>query len=134
MSTSDESRRSGAFVLKVGDHIYLFSEITYQDKTTILNRGVIIYMTDSVLFYELTDFQKAMVMGGTSGSCVVNEKGEVVANSYAGFTIPNEQVKREMALGFPLLNKLETKDGKTYGVGIPIGLIEKSLVEAFRDR
>jgi hypothetical protein len=120
--------------VQVGDTTYLFSKITYQGKTSLLNRGVVIYVTDSIMVYELTDFNMARIMSGTSGSCVVNKEGEVVANSYAGFTIPNEQVKEELAILFPLLNKLETKNGKTYGAGVPIALIEKRLVQAFQDQ
>ena len=76
----------------------------------------------------------ARVMSGTSGSAVINKRGEVVSNSYAGFTIPNKQIKDEMAIQLPLLNKLNIKDGKSYGVGIPIRLIENSLVQAIIDQ
>lgn len=121
-------------VAQVGDTVYLFSKIIYQSKTSLLNRGVVIYMTDSVMCYELTDFHMARIMTGTSGSCVVNQDGEVVSNSYAGFTIPNDQIKEEIASRFHLLNRIQTQEGKTYGVGIPIVLIEKNLIQAFQDR
>ena len=120
---------------QVGDTVYLFSKIVYQNTTSLRNRGVVIYATDSLLVYELTDFNMAQgVMGGTSGSCVIDQSGDVVSNSYAGFTIPNEQVKDEIASRFPLVNKIEITYGKTYGVGVPIQWIERSLVEAFQDR
>jgi hypothetical protein len=121
-------------VAQVGDTIYLFSKIIHQNKTTLLNRGVITYIADSVLVYELTDFNMARIMTGTSGSCVVNKNGAVVSNSYGGFTIPNDQVRKEIALRFPLLDRIETREGKTYGVGVPIALIERSLILAFQDR
>jgi len=117
---------------RVGDTTYLFSKIDYQNKTTLRNRGVVIYATDSVLVYELTDFNMAKIMSGTSGSCVINKEGEVVSNSYAGFTIPNEEVKQQLVASLPLISKLQTRNGKTYGVGVPIELIEKSLLLAFR--
>lgn len=118
---------------QVGDTIYLFSKITHENKTSLLNRGVVTYITDSVLVYELTDFKMARIMSGTSGSCVVNQDGGVVANSYAGFTIPNYEEKKEIASRFPLLNRIATRDGRTYGVGVPITLIESSLIHAFKD-
>jgi hypothetical protein len=121
-------------VAQVGDTVYLFSKIVYQNKTSLLNRGVVIYTTDSVMVYELTDFNMARIMSGTSGSCVINKDGEVVSNSYGGFTIPNEEVKKEIASQFPLLNEFETREGKTYGIGVPVTLIERSLVQAFQDR
>lgn len=119
---------------QVGDTIYLYSKITYQNKTSLLNRGVVTYMADSVLVYELTDFSMARIMGGTSGSCVVNKDGAVVSNSYAGFTIPNDQVRKELASRFPLLDRIETRERKTYGIGVPIALIESSIIQAFQDR
>lgn len=120
-------------IAHIGDTIYLFSKINYQNKTTLLNPGVVIYREDSVLIYELTEFDMARVMNGTSGSAVLNKDGEVVSNSYGGFTIPNDQIKKEIATQFPLLKKVKTKNGKTYGVGIPIRLIEKSLIQAFAE-
>jgi len=91
-------------------------------------------MGDSVIVYELTDFNMARIMNGTSGSCVVNKDGAVVSNSYGGFTIPNDQVKKEIASRFPLLDRIETREGKTYGIGVPIALIESSVIQAFQDR
>lgn len=120
-------------VAQVGDTIYLFSKIIYQNVTSFLNRGVVIYVTDSLMVYELTDFNMVRVMHGVSGSCVINKDGDVVSNTYAGFTIPNEQVRQEIAARYPLVNKIETKEGKTYGVGVPIALITRSLVQAFHD-
>jgi hypothetical protein len=119
---------------QIGDTIYLMSKIVFENKTTLKNRGVIRYVADSVVVYELTDFHMARIMSGTSGSCVVDNNGAVVSNSYAGFTIPNDQVRKEIALQFPLLNKIKTTKGKTYGVGVPIALIERSLVQAFQQR
>ena len=121
---------------QVGDTVYLFSKINdNNNRTTLRNRGVVIYATDSVMAYELTDFsmQKG-IMSGTSGSCVLNKNNEVTANSYAGFTIPNEEIRKKIAESFPLLNKLKTTDGKTYGIGVPIQLIEKSIVLALRQK
>ena len=45
-----------------------------------------------------------------------------------------EKAKKQMAIGFPLINKLKLKDGMTYGIGIPIPLIEKSIDQAFKDK
>jgi hypothetical protein len=59
---------------------------------------------------------------------------DVVANSHSGLAIPHEQAKKQMALGFPLINKLNTTFGKTYGIGIPISLIEESLIQAFKEK
>jgi hypothetical protein len=119
---------------QVGDTVYLFSKITYQNKTSLRHRGVVIYTTDSIFAYELTDYTMARIMSGTSGSCVINTGGEVVANSYAGFIYPNDEIKKEIATTFPLANKLETKPGKNYGIGVPIRLIEESVVKAFGEK
>jgi len=120
----------------VGDTVYLYSKIRYNNKITLRNRGVVIYATDSVMVYELTDLTGKVggVLSGTSGSCVLDKDNDVVANSYGGLAIPNEEIKKLMATGFPLINKLNTRDGKTYGIGIPIPLITKSLVQAFKDK
>lgn len=120
----------------VGDTVYLYSKVRYKNKTTLRNRGVVIYATDSVMVYELTDFNGNVggVLSGTSGSCVLDKDNGVVANSYGGLAIPNEEIKKLMALSFPLINKLNTRDGKTYGIGLPITLIKKSLVQAFNDK
>jgi len=120
----------------VGDTVYLFSRMKdNNNRTTLRNRAVVIYTTDSVMAYELTDFNmQKSIMTGTSGSCVLNKNNEVISNSYAGFTIPNDEIKRKIADGFPLLDKLETRNGKTYGIGVPIQLIKKSLVLAFKEK
>ena len=120
----------------VGDTVYLYSKVTFNNKTTLRNQGVVIYATDSVMVYELTDFHGKVqgILSGTSGSCVLDEENNVVANNYGGLAIPNEEAKKQMAIGFPLINKLNIRDGKTYGIGIPIPLIEKSLVQAFKDK
>lgn len=122
--------------VNVGDTVYLFSKIIYNNKTTLRNRGVVIYATDSVMVYELTDLTGKLggILSGTSGSCVLNKNNDVVANSYGGLAIPNEEIKKQMAIGYPLINKLKIRDGKTYGIGIPIPLIEKSLVQAFKEK
>jgi hypothetical protein len=120
----------------VGDTVYLYSKITHNNKTTLRNPGVVTYATDSVMVYELTDVVGNVggVLSGTSGSCVLDKNNDVVANSYGGLAIPNEDIKKQMAIGFPLINKLNTRDGRTYGIGLPIPLIEKSLVQAFKDK
>ena len=120
----------------VGDTVYLYSKIKYNHKTTLRNRGVVIYATDSVMVYELTDFTVNVggILSGTSGSCVLDKDNDVVANSYGGLAIPNEAIKKLMAIDFPLINKLNTRDGRTYGIGIPVPLIKKSLVQAFKER
>ncbi len=120
---------------KVGDTVYLFSRIIDDNKTTLRNRAVVIYATDSVMVYELTDFNmKKSIMSGTSGSCVLNKDSDVAANSYAGFTVPNKEIKKRMVMDYPLIRKLKTRDGKTYGVGVPIRLIEKSIILAFQEK
>lgn len=120
----------------VGDTVYLYSKIRHNNKTTLRNRGVVIYATDSVMVYELTDFSGNVggILSGTSGSCVLDKDKGVVANSYGGLAIPNEEIKKLMAISFPLINKLNTREGKTYGIGLPIPLIKKSLVQAFKDK
>ena len=115
---------------QLGDTVFLYSKIVYQNKPSLLNRGVVIYKTDSVMIYELTDFHMARIMGGTSGSCVINREGEVVSNSYAGFTIPNDEIKQQLEQRFSLLKRIQTSEGKSYGVGAPIALIEASLILA----
>jgi hypothetical protein len=121
---------------QVGDTVYLFSRIKDKNnRTTLRNRAVVIYATDSVMAYELTDFSmQKSIMTGTSGSCVLNKDNEVTSNSYAGFTIPNDEIKKKIAEGFPLLNKLKTRSGKTYGIGVPIQLIQKSIILAFKEK
>jgi len=121
---------------QVGDTVYLYSKIKdNNNRTTLINRAVVIYATDSVMAYELTDFSmQKSIMSGTSGSCVLNKDSEVAANSYAGFTIPNDEIRKKITKGFPLLNKLKTRDGKTYGIGVPIQLIEKSIILAFKEK
>ncbi len=114
----------------IGDTSQLFSKIVYDGKTSLSNEGVVVYRTDSTMVYELLHFNAARIMARTSGSAILNKAGQVVANSYAGFTVPNQQVKGEMEKMFPLLKKIPTRDGKTYGAGVPISLIEKSLLEA----
>lgn len=117
----------------VGDTVYLYSKVTFNNKTTL---RVVIYATDSVMVYELTDFHGKVqgILSGTSGSCVLDKDNNVVANNYGGLAIPNEEAKKQMAISFPLINKLKIRDGKTYGIGLPIPLIEKSLIEAFKDK
>jgi V8-like Glu-specific endopeptidase len=124
--------KAGEKDAQVGDTVYLFSVVQYENQATIKNKGVVIYATDSIMAYELSDFNmtKVSIMSGTSGSCVLNDKNEVISNSYAGFTTPNEEVRKEIAARFPLLNKLHTRDGKTYGVGLPISIIKESVVLA----
>jgi hypothetical protein len=114
----------------LGDTVQLFSKIIYEGKTTLSNDAVVVYRTDSVMVYELLYFNMARIMSGTSGSAILNKEGQVVANSFAGFTVPNQQVKSDMEKGFPLLKKIPARDGKSYGVGVPISLMEKSLIQA----
>jgi hypothetical protein len=122
-----------AYKANVGDTIQLFSRIIYNNDTTLLNEGVVVYTSDSVLVYELLEFNMARTMSGTSGSAILNKGGQVVANSYAGFTIPNQQVKKDLDKMFPLIKKITTKDGKTYGAGVPITLIEKNIIQAIQN-
>jgi hypothetical protein len=114
----------------IGDTVQLFSKIVYNGNTSFTNEGVVVYRTDSAMVYELLNFHMARIMAGTSGSAILNKEGQVVANSYAGFTIPNQQVKSGMEKMFPLLKKIPTRDGKTYGAGVPISLITISLLQA----
>jgi hypothetical protein len=114
----------------LGDTVQLFSKIIYEGKTTLSNEAIVVYRTDSIMVYELLHFNMARIMAGTSGSAVLNKEGQVVANSFAGFTVPNPQVKSDMEKMFPLLKKIPTRDGKTYGAGVPISLMEKSLIQA----
>jgi hypothetical protein len=117
----------------VGDTVQLFSKIIYNNHVTLSNEGVVVYTSDSVLVYELLHFNMARIMSGTSGSAILNKEGEVVANSYAAFTIPNQQVKSDLEKLFPLIKQITTKDGKTYGAGVPITLIDKNIVQAIQN-
>lgn len=114
----------------LGDTVQLFSKIIYDGKTSLSNDGVVVYRTDSMMVYELLHFDMARIMSGTSGSAILNREGQVVANSFAGFTVPNQQVKGDMEKMFPVLKKIRTRDGKTYGAGVPISLMKKSLLQA----
>jgi hypothetical protein len=111
----------------VGDTVMLLSIINHNGKKTLHNPALVVYATDSILVYRLLNFHMARVMSGTSGSAVVNKNNEVVSNSFAGFTIPNQEEKTKLAKEFPLINKLEIVDGKTYGVGLPAELIVRSV-------
>jgi len=115
-----------------GDTVQLFSKIIYNDVATLLNPAVVIYAADSLMVYELLHFNMARIMGGTSGSAIINSQGDVVASSYAGFTIPNQLIKDDLATKFPLINKLTVSDGKSYGVAVPIPLIQTSIFQALK--
>lgn len=117
---------------QTGDTVQLFSKIINNGVTTLQNPAIVIYATDSVLVYELLNFNMARIMSGTSGSAILNSQGEVIANSYGGFTIPNQQIRADMAKEFPLMNKLTLKDGKSYGVGVPVGLVQTSIIQAIK--
>lgn len=118
----------------VGDTIQLFSKIVYNAQTSFLNEGIVVYASDSVMVYELLHFNMARIMTGTSGSAIINKEGLVVANSFAACTIPNQQGKKDMEKLFPLMEKLTLIDGKTYGAGAPIALIEQSIIDAIRSQ
>lgn len=132
-STSTPYLVPSAYKANVGDTIQLLSKIIYNNDTTLLNKGVVVYTSDSVLVYELLEFNMARIMSGTSGSAILNKEGQVVANSYAGFTIPNQQVKSDLEKMFPLIGKITTRDGKSYGAGLPIALIEESIIQAIQN-
>jgi hypothetical protein len=54
---------------QVGDTVFLYSKVIFNNTTTLRNRGVVIYPTDSVMVYELTDFYGKVqgLLSGTSG-------------------------------------------------------------------
>jgi hypothetical protein len=118
----------------IGDTIQLFSRIVHDGDTSLLNPGVVIFASDSVLVYELLGFRMARIMSGTSGSALINRDGDVVANSYGGFTIPNEEEKRNIVKMFPFLMNIKIEIGKTYGIGLPVKIIETSVLRALRER
>jgi hypothetical protein len=119
-----------------GDTVFLFSRVSYNGKATLENAAIVIYLNDSILTYELLDFNGAQkqIMGGTSGSAILNKEGDVVSNSFGGFTLPNEQVMHDMTNQFPLLKKFDIRVGKSYGFGLRVSLIEENLIQALQSR
>jgi hypothetical protein len=114
---------------KVGDTVRLLSRIRVQDTITFLHPARVVYTADSVLVYELLS-RKRVRMSGTSGSPVLNPRGEVVANSFGGFTILNEAVKADLIKEFPLLADVPLMTGKSYGIGLPAVIIQQTVMSA----
>ncbi|HTF17005.1 MAG TPA: hypothetical protein VK658_02970 [Chryseolinea sp.] len=117
----------------VGDSVILFSKLKVGNDYSLLTPAVVIYATDSIMIYELqTD--KPVQMAGTSGSPVLNTKHKVISNSYGGITVrDSSMIETQIAPTFPLIRKLPLKQGKPYGIGVPIKLISESLYASLKD-
>ncbi len=116
---------------KVGDTVRLFSKLVQTN--SLLHPGIIIYATDSLLVYQLLDHSLTS-LGGSSGSPVLNDKDEVVSNSFGGLPLLSVRQREEVTKEYPFLRQFldKTEMGKTYGIGIPIELIRKSLIRALQ--
>lgn len=125
--------RPSATAASPGDSVKLFSKLRVGNDYSLLTPAVVIYASDSLIVYELqTD--KPVQMAGTSGSPVLNTKHEVISNSYGGMTIRDSaMIETEIAPMFPLIRKLRVRQGKTYGIGVPVKLISESLYAALKD-
>ncbi|MGC3944133.1 MAG: serine protease [Chryseolinea sp.] len=125
--------RPSATAAAVGDSVILFSKLKVGDGYSLLTPAVVIYASDSIMIYELqTD--KPVQMAGTSGSPVLNTNHEVISNSYGGMTIRDSaMIETQIAPIFPLIRKLHVKQGKTYGIGVPIKLISESLYASLKE-
>lgn len=115
--------------VKLGDTIQLFSKLLFYDTATILHPAKVIYVTGSILVYEFL-IHKTFNLSGTSGAPTTNLKHEVISSSYGGFSLPDISAKEKLSKNFPLINKLPVEIGRTYGIGIPISLVTKSLSDA----
>ncbi len=125
------SLRSASTPARVLDTVKLFSRLKDGSIFSLRHLGIVIYATDSMLVYELQS-NNLIRMSGSSGSPVLNIKGEVISNSYGGFTIPNVQEIENIAMIFPKVKELNVKVGKTYGIGIPVYLINESIRNAIK--
>jgi len=118
---------------KVGDTVRLFAKLTQTD--SLWHPGIVIYATDSLLVYQLVN-HGLISLGGSSGSAVLNNKNEVVSNSFGGIPLSSVEQRVGVAKEYPFilqfLDHLEM--GKTYGIGVPIGLISTSLIHAIQVR
>ena len=125
--------RPSAHAAAVGDSVILFSRLRVGNDYSLLNPAVVIYATDSIIVYELqTD--EPVQMAGTSGSPVLNAQYEVISNSYGGMAIRDRtMIEKEIAPMFPLIRQLPVKQGKTYGIGVPVKLISESLYAALKE-
>src|SRR5258706_41477 len=116
---------------KLGDTVRLFSKLMETD--SLLHPGIVIYATDSLLVYQLLNHSLTS-LGGSSGSPVLNDKGEVVSNSFGGLPLLSVRQREGVTKEYPFLRQFldKTEMGKTYGIGIPIELIRKSLIRALQ--
>jgi hypothetical protein len=122
----------------VGDTVKLLSQIVYKGDTTLQKAGVVTYVSDSVLIYELLiderlNFSSARFMKGTSGSAVLNRENDVISNSVGAVIYLNDETKAIVAQQFPLIEKFHTSPGKIYGIGVPIHLIVGSIAQALKN-
>ena len=117
----------------VGDSVILFSKLKVRNQYSMLTPGIVIYASDSLIVYEL-QCDTLIQMDGTSGSPVLNLKRGVISNSFGAFSvIDSTMIESQIAQAFPLIRKLSVRQGKTYGVGVPIELISQSLYNALGD-
>jgi len=113
----------------VGDTVNLFTRLKVGDHFQMENPGIVVYAVDSMVVYELMS-NESIQMAGTSGSPVLNRQREVISNSFGGLIIPHAEALEEIAKSFPPVKDIPVKIGKTYGIGLPIKMIEQSLYEA----
>ena len=118
---------------QVGDSVTLFSRLRDGLDFSNSHHGIVIHATDSMLVYELQS-DNLIRMEGSSGSPVVNGKGEVISNSVGGFTIPNVDEIENIAKLFLNVKELNVKVGKAYGIGVPVRLINESIRNALKLR
>ena len=121
--------KAAASPAKVGDTVRLFAKL--HQTGVVLNSAVVIYTTDSLLVYQLVN-PALNELSGSSGSPVLNNRNEVVSNSFGGLPVSSIEQREEMAREYPFIRQFleRTEMGKTYGIGVPIDLIRISLIQA----
>src|SRR4029077_17030168 len=85
---------------KVGDTVRLFAKLMQTD--ALLHPGIVIYATDSLLVYQLAN-RGLTSLGGSSGSPVLNDKNEVVSNSFGGLPLLSAQQRAGVASEYPFI-------------------------------
>lgn len=112
---------------RIGDTVQLFSRLLYYDTSALIIPSRVIYVTDSILVHELL-LPKVIRLGGTSGAPILNKNNELVACTWGGLAIRDERIKDKLAAEFPLIHKLNIRIGRTYGIGVPVALVKKSVL------
>jgi len=116
---------------KVGDTVRLFSRL--MQTNSLLHPGIVIYASDSLFVYQLLD-RSLTSLGGSSGSPVLNDKDEVVSNSFGGLPLSSTRQREGVAREYPFILQFlnKTEMGRMYGIGVPISLIRTSLIQAIQ--